>query len=83
MGLHELETSDVTHAVSRRLSLLNAREVHVGFMADNLTVGLSFQSISGGPCVYNSTDVARSVEGNGLVCDCSFGKSWFSAKMMA
>jgi len=42
MGLHELEMSDVTQAVRRRLSLLNAREVYVGFMADKLSVGLSF-----------------------------------------
>jgi hypothetical protein len=39
MGLHGLEIPNVTHAVSRRLSLLNAREVYVGFMADKLAVG--------------------------------------------
>jgi len=46
MGLHELETSDVTQAVSRRMSLLNAREVYVGFMADKLTVGLFLSEYS-------------------------------------
>jgi len=55
MGLHELEISDVTQAVNRRLSLLNAGEVYVGFMADKLSVGRFLSGYFGWTvcvCVY-------------------------------
>jgi hypothetical protein len=84
MSLHELEMSDVTQAVNRQLSLLNAREIYVGFMADKLTVEL-FLSEYFRWTVYthNSTDVSHIGGGSGPVCDCSCVRNWFSSKTKA